>query len=511
MFADALVHIHSGTPVLCVIFDLPKSTTLEVCVGFLHRSCPSGCRRVTIPASISSLLLQLRGSSIIRSIWQADTCKSCFDLPHAMPTPATLDECREIFSKVESYSRTDEEGRVTSRRKLIASGAVAAVTASLDSPACPYDLKVAALACLSELAFAVSDVALLDHFRAAGADSAALRAFVTAHTVEVKTWAAFALCNMNANSCSGLQRTWDIGVVEAVVTTVAVALAADEALRSAGVCSRTRIADFSVTPSYELPVVPAVAEPLLDEAVTADDAFATLLGTSERAGCFASTPESRTMASVCTLGPSRLISMCLGLMTMFARDETFTGKLRVLTLGECAVWKRGSKVSDEPLRVAVASRHDDTLESGSGIDAVWFKRRRWLSPLFAADTSALALALEVVAQQDDNYAHIGAAIVAYTMGSDEIEDTAVAASALPPPSGHPNVSAAAAALAPHGLRLPAAVIQMLMAAASAGLANQLYRGFAAYRRVWTYLQVRSVVYRRRCLPSMAARRPSISP
>lgn len=423
-----------------------------------------------------------------------------------MPAPATLDECREIFDQVESYSRTDEEGRVASRRNLIASGAVAAVTASLDSPACPYDLQVAALACLSELAFAVSDVALLDRFRAAGADSAALRAFVSAHTVEVKTWAAFALCNMNANSCSGLQRTWDIGVVEAVVTTVAVALAADETLRSAGVCSRTRIVDFSVTPSYELPVVPAIAEPLLDEAVAAGDAFATLLGTSERAGCFASTPESRAMASVCTLGPSRLVSMCLGLMTMFARDETFTGKLRVLTLGQCAVWRKGSGALD----VGGVPMHDVTVESGSEMDAVWFKRRRRLSPLFAADTSALALALEVVAQQDDNYAHIGAAIVAYTMGSDEIEDTAVAASALSP-SGHPHASVAAAALAPHGLRLPAAVIQMLMAAASAGLANQLYRGFAAYRRVWTYLQVRSAVDGRRCLPPMAARRPSISP
>lgn len=305
-----------------------------------------------------------------------------------MSSAATLEECREIFAAVESYSRVDEEGRAAARRAYILGGAVPRLAASLALEDCSYDLCIAALACISELAFAVGDVELLERFRTTGADAAALRILTTAGTIEAKTWAAFALCNMNANSTSGLQRTWDLGVVAAAVTTVAVALAADEALRDAGVSARAPVHDFSVTPPYELPMVPALAEPLAGGAGASLVSAAAALCPAERAGRFASTPESLLMARVSTLGPCRLISMCLGLMTMFAREDAFARRLRGLTLGQCAAW-----------REAVAAGASGG-EAAAVASAAWFRAQRARSRHFAAGTSALALALEAVAVQD---------------------------------------------------------------------------------------------------------------
>jgi hypothetical protein len=218
---------------------------------------------------------------------------------------AMLEECRAIFLSVESCSRKDEEGRARARAAHARDGTIERVAAFLSRKEASYDEKCAALACLSELAFAVSDLSVLERFRACGADVVALRALVTGDTIELKTWAVFALCNMNANSPTGLPRSWSIGVPEAAVVTVAVLVAAAAALKEAGIAERAPIVDFTATPAYELPLVPIFSLPLFRPDGSSDETHhgcaSAAVYAAEEGGCFASTPESVLMGRYCSL------------------------------------------------------------------------------------------------------------------------------------------------------------------------------------------------------------------
>jgi hypothetical protein len=181
----------------------------------------------------------------------------------------------------------------------------------------------------------------------------------------------------------------------------------------------------------------------------------------------------------------------------------------------------------------------------------WFRRRLLSHPLFSADITPLDLASHAVESSDDFYAYIGASVVAYQMGADEggespqpdPADTSSASScdstgrgasarvdgsdrvvvtadpallASPPGSGAgamgataggggasaaslPSPACAAQRLALqraqklHRSGLPREVVGMLLDAAKAGLANQMYKGFAAYLKVHTYLAPLAVI------------------
>jgi TIR domain len=373
-----------------------------------------------------------------------------------------------------------------------------------------------------------------------------------AASIEIRVWASIAICNANSEGSWGLEKTWQLGAVKVALTFLAAYIAAKHCAAEAGICVKgAGITDFSVCPEYEHALVSIAAEPfvtpsysLLSPTSSSSRSPLKTMASITAAATPASTAtssefhlcrETEILQKAMSLGPHRIAMNCLGLMVMFSRDETMMPRIREMRLEDCSPYyqllkDRGASFAGLLDLGADQGSQSATINTEVNKDPgrVHHLGHIASSQLFDDDTTALDLALHAVESLDLFYSHIAASVVAYLAGADETDPfrlgaddeahesaenttgagatvggaAATASAASPDPAMrspstrgralHGKASFARAQSQLYG-GLPSQCVSMLIEAATAALRNETYRGFAAYRKLFTYLRPLAVI------------------